>query len=109
MTTGARMSVPLGATPCGSSVPTGCKTVRIFAGTHSRNLFQVRRSISRVLGAFRLVTFPGDVSRRGNVPLVFFRRVASNQLARRMRRFARKDYRLHCMEPRSSSEERRVG
>jgi hypothetical protein len=46
------MSVPLGATPCGSSVPRGSKTVWIFAGTHSRNSIQVMRSMSRVLGAF---------------------------------------------------------
>src|ERR1700736_6129467 len=51
--TGARISAPLAVTPCGSIVPSGNKTVSIFAGTHSRNSIQLMRSISRVLGVPR--------------------------------------------------------
>ena len=43
------MSVSLGATPCGSNVPSGSKTVAILVGTQSRNSSQLMRSISRVL------------------------------------------------------------
>jgi len=49
--TGARISAPLAVTPCGSIVPSGSKTVLIFAGTHSRNSIQLMRSISHVLGS----------------------------------------------------------
>ena len=44
---GAVMSAPLFATPCGSSVPVGNSTVRIFDGTSSRNSIQLIRAMSR--------------------------------------------------------------
>ena len=44
---GAVMSAPLLATPCGSSVPVGSSTVRIFDGTSSRNSIQLMRAMSR--------------------------------------------------------------
>jgi hypothetical protein len=50
--TGAKMSAPFAVTPWGSIVPSGSKTVLIFAGTQSRNSIQLMRSSSRVVGPF---------------------------------------------------------
>src|SRR5512143_1103881 len=50
MAAGARLSVPLGMTPCGSSEPKGTRTVSIEAGTSSPNSCQQSRLISRVVG-----------------------------------------------------------
>src|SRR5439155_19531480 len=70
--TGTRMSVPLGATPCGSSVPSGSRTVWIFAGTHSRNSIQLIRSISQVLGAsFLVVLIEADDQQHARPVAVF--------------------------------------
>src|SRR5712692_11498605 len=49
MATGAVLSAPLLATPCGSRVPTVSRTVEICAGTTWRNSIQFSSSIRRLL------------------------------------------------------------
>src|SRR4029453_14968903 len=71
MATGARMSVPLGATPCGSSVPSGSKTVRIFAGTNSRNSIQLCAPFRACPASSVWSHSRGAVCRSRSVPLLF--------------------------------------